>query len=68
MSDWLLEMQPAKPPEKDPGQIPPKCVDGYLSDGAVPAQDLSNRDPETETEFADTALGLLILLLMEQWK
>lgn len=41
----LLEMQPAETPEKDPEQIPQGCVDGYLSDAAVPAQDLSHGDP-----------------------
>ncbi|XP_070346012.1 sorting nexin-19 isoform X4 [Equus asinus] len=64
----LLEMQPAETPEKDPEQIPQGCVGGYLSDAAVPAQDLSHGDPGTETELADTALDLLLLLLMEQWK
>ncbi|XP_058400773.1 sorting nexin-19 isoform X1 [Diceros bicornis minor] len=64
----LLEMQPAETPEKDPEQIPQGCVDGYLSHAAVPAQDLSHGDPGTETALADTALDLLLLLLMEQWK
>lgn len=41
----LLEMQPAEVPEKDREQIPKGCVDGYLSDPAVPAQDLSTSDP-----------------------
>lgn len=64
----LLEMQPAEAPEKDPEHIPKGCVDGCLSDAAVPAQDLSDSDPGTETELADTALDLLLLLLMEQWR
>ncbi|XP_045750642.1 sorting nexin-19 isoform X1 [Mirounga angustirostris] len=64
----LLEMQPAEAPEKDPEQIPKDCTDGYLSDAAVPARDLSNGDPGAETELADTALDLLLLLLMEQWR
>ncbi|XP_040339487.1 sorting nexin-19 isoform X1 [Herpailurus yagouaroundi] len=64
----LLEMQPAEVPEKDREQIPKGCVDGYLSDPAVPAQDLSTSDLGTETELADTALDLLLLLLMEQWR
>ncbi|XP_011374520.1 sorting nexin-19 isoform X2 [Pteropus vampyrus] len=64
----LLEMQPAEVPEKDPEHIRKGCVDGSLSDTAVPAPDLSNSDPETETELADTALDLLLLLLMEQWQ
>ncbi|XP_058543319.1 sorting nexin-19 isoform X2 [Neofelis nebulosa] len=64
----LLEMQPAEVPEKDREQIPKGCVDGYLSDPAVPAQDLSTSDPGTETELADTALDLVLLLLMEQWR
>uniref|UniRef100_A0A671F3G0 Sorting nexin-19 n=1 Tax=Rhinolophus ferrumequinum TaxID=59479 RepID=A0A671F3G0_RHIFE len=41
----LLEMQPAEAPEEDPEHIPKECVDGYLSDAAMPAQDLSNSDP-----------------------
>ncbi|XP_035952381.1 sorting nexin-19 isoform X6 [Halichoerus grypus] len=64
----LLEMQPAEAPEKDPEQIPKDCTDGYLSDAAVPARDLSNGDPGADTELADTALDLLLLLLMEQWR
>ncbi|XP_021552264.1 sorting nexin-19 isoform X1 [Neomonachus schauinslandi] len=64
----LLEMQPAEAPEKDPEQIPKDCMDGYLSDAAVPARDLGNGDPGAETELADTALDLLLLLLMEQWR
>uniref|UniRef100_A0A452TI04 Sorting nexin-19 n=1 Tax=Ursus maritimus TaxID=29073 RepID=A0A452TI04_URSMA len=64
----LLEMQPAEAPEKDPEQIPKGCMDGYLSEAAVPAQDISNGDPGAETELADTALDLLLLLLMEQWR
>lgn len=43
----LLEMQPAEAPEKDPEQIPKGCMDGYLSEAAVPAQDISNGDPGT---------------------
>ncbi|XP_008140753.2 sorting nexin-19 isoform X1 [Eptesicus fuscus] len=64
----LLEMQPADAPEKDPEHTPKGCVDGDVSDAAAPAQDLSNSDPGTETELADTALDLLLLLLMEQWR
>lgn len=41
----LLEMQPAEAPGKDPEQIPKGCMDGYLSDAAVPAQDLRSGDP-----------------------
>ncbi|XP_006873145.1 PREDICTED: sorting nexin-19 [Chrysochloris asiatica] len=63
----LLEMQPEEAPEKDLEQIK-GCVDGCLSDVTVPAHDLSNSDPGTETELADTALNLLLLLLMEQWR
>lgn len=63
----LLEMQQAEAPEEDPEHIPKECVDGYLSDAATPAQDLRNSYPGTETELADTALDLLLLLLMEQW-
>ncbi|KAM9659812.1 sorting nexin-19 isoform 8-T9 [Trichechus inunguis] len=64
----LLEMQPEEAPETDPEQIHKGCVDGCLSDASVPAHDLSNSDPGTETELADTALNLLLLLLMEQWR
>lgn len=64
----LLEMQPAEASEEDPEHIPKECVDDCLSDAAMPAQDLSNSDPGTETELADTALDLLLLLLMEQWR
>lgn len=63
----LLEMQPGEAPEKDPEHTHKGCVDGCLSDAAEPAQDLSNSDPGAETELADTALDLLLLLLMEQW-
>ncbi|CAK6440350.1 unnamed protein product [Pipistrellus nathusii] len=64
----LLEMQTADAPEKDPEHTPKGCVDGDVSDAAAPAQDLSNSDPGTETELADTALDLVLLLLMEQWR
>ncbi|XP_004416848.1 PREDICTED: sorting nexin-19 [Odobenus rosmarus divergens] len=64
----LLEVQPAEAPEKDSEQIPKDCTDDYLSDAAVPARDFSNGDPGAETELADTALDLLLLLLMEQWR
>ncbi|XP_019569533.2 sorting nexin-19 [Rhinolophus sinicus] len=64
----LLEMQPAEASEEDPEHIPKECVDDCLSDAAMPAHDLSNSDPGTETELADTALDLLLLLLMEQWR
>lgn len=64
----LLEMQPTEAPEKDPEQLPKGHVDSCLSDAAVPAQDPSNSDPGAETELADTALDLLLLLLTEQWK
>ncbi|XP_054435438.1 sorting nexin-19 [Pteronotus mesoamericanus] len=64
----LLEMQPADVPEEDPEHIPEGHVDDYLSDADMPAQDLSNSDPGTETGLADTALDLLLLLLMEQWR
>ncbi|KAB0401262.1 hypothetical protein E2I00_012680, partial [Balaenoptera physalus] len=63
----LLETQPAEAPGKDPEHISEGCVDDCVSDAAVPARDLSNSDPGTETELADTALDLLLLLLMEQW-
>ena len=43
----LLEIQPTEVPEKEPEQSPKGYVDGYVSDAAVPAQDLSNSDPGT---------------------
>ncbi|XP_057622958.1 sorting nexin-19 isoform X2 [Chionomys nivalis] len=64
----LLEMQPADVPDKDPQQVPKECVDNCLRDTAVVAQELTNSDPGAETELADTALDLILLLLMEQWK
>ncbi|XP_036209374.1 sorting nexin-19 isoform X5 [Myotis myotis] len=64
----LLEMQSADAPEKDPDHTPKGCVDGDVSDASAPAQDLSTSDPGTETELADTALDLLLLLMMEQWR
>ncbi|XP_076968526.1 sorting nexin-19 isoform X2 [Tamandua tetradactyla] len=64
----LLEMQPEEASEKDPEQIPRGCVNHGLSNIPVPTQDLSKHDPGTETELADTALDLLLLLLMEQWR
>ncbi|XP_035312861.1 sorting nexin-19 isoform X3 [Cricetulus griseus] len=62
----LLEMQPAEVPDKDPQQVPKECVDSCLLDTDI-AQELKNSDPGTETELADTALDLILLLLMEQW-
>ncbi|XP_028357159.1 sorting nexin-19 isoform X3 [Physeter macrocephalus] len=64
----LLETQPAEAPGKDSEQISKECVDDCVSGAAVPGQDLSSSDPGTETELADTALDLLLLLLMEQWR
>ncbi|XP_038178616.1 sorting nexin-19 isoform X2 [Arvicola amphibius] len=64
----LLEMQPAEVPDKDPQQVPKECVDNCLRDTAVVAQELNNSDSGAETELADTALDLILLLLMEQWK
>nr|XP_017508795.2 sorting nexin-19 isoform X2 [Manis javanica] len=64
----LLEVQLAEAPGKGPDQTSEGCVDGSLSDAAVPAQGLGSSGPGAETELADTALDLLLLLLMEQWK
>ncbi|XP_053449491.1 sorting nexin-19 isoform X2 [Nycticebus coucang] len=64
----LLEMEPADLAEKDPEQTSKTCTDSYLSDATRPAQDVHSSDLGTETELADTALDLLFLLLMEQWK
>uniref|UniRef100_A0A2I3TJW4 Sorting nexin C-terminal domain-containing protein n=1 Tax=Pan troglodytes TaxID=9598 RepID=A0A2I3TJW4_PANTR len=58
----LLEMEATEAPEKDPEQLPKGHVDSCLSDAAV------NDGSGTETELADTALNLLLLLLTEQWK
>ncbi|XP_066221347.1 sorting nexin-19 isoform X2 [Saccopteryx leptura] len=63
----LLEMQPAEAAGKYPECVP-KGVDSDFSDAAMLAQGPSSRDLGTETELADTALDLLLLLLMEQWR
>ncbi|XP_023559610.1 sorting nexin-19 isoform X2 [Octodon degus] len=60
----LLEMQPTEAPEP----MPKGCVDRSLSGAAVSTQDPGSGDPGTETELADTALDLILLLLMQQWK
>ncbi|XP_013366681.1 PREDICTED: sorting nexin-19 isoform X2 [Chinchilla lanigera] len=60
----LLEMQPTKVPEP----FLKGYVDRCLSGAAVPAQDPGSSDLGTETELADTALDLILLLLMQQWK
>lgn len=64
----LLQMQPAEVPDKEPHQVPKESVDSGLLDKAVVSQELSKNDPGTETELADTAFDLILLLLMEQWK
>lgn len=64
----LLEIQSTEVPDKDPQQVPKDCVDSGLLDKAVVAQELSKSDPGTETELADTAFDLILLLLMEQWQ
>ncbi|XP_021087725.1 sorting nexin-19 isoform X3 [Mesocricetus auratus] len=64
----LLEMQPEEEPDKDPQQAPKECVDSCLLGTAIEAQELKSSGPGTETELADTALDLILLLLMEQWK
>ncbi|XP_006903087.1 PREDICTED: sorting nexin-19-like, partial [Elephantulus edwardii] len=64
----LLEVQLEESTAKDFEKIPNECVDGFLSSAARQVQDLRNNDPGTGTELADTALNLLLLLLMEQWK
>ncbi|KAM9764116.1 sorting nexin-19 isoform 2-T2 [Dama dama] len=64
----LLEVQPADAPGRDSEQTAEGCVGDRVSDAAAPAQGLSSSDPGTETELADTALDLLVLLLMEQWQ
>lgn len=64
----LLEMQAAEVPDKDPQQVPKECVDNCSRDTAVVGQELSNSDPGAETELADTAFDLILLLLMEQWE
>ncbi|KAM4851025.1 sorting nexin-19 isoform X2 [Urocitellus parryii] len=64
----LLEMQPTEVPVKDPEQISKDYVDDCLSGTTMLSQDLSSSDAGTETELADTALNLILLLLMKQWK
>ncbi|KAM4828330.1 sorting nexin-19 isoform 2-T2 [Thomomys bottae] len=64
----LLEMPPAEAPGKDHEPVPRECVDVCSSAIPVPAQDLNKSDTGTETELADTALDLILLLLMEHWK
>ncbi|XP_059123536.1 sorting nexin-19 isoform X3 [Peromyscus eremicus] len=64
----LLEVQPAEVPQKDHQQVPRDYVDSCLLDTAVVAQEPNNSDPGTETELADTALNLVLVLLMEQWE
>ncbi|XP_042552100.1 sorting nexin-19 isoform X2 [Dipodomys spectabilis] len=64
----LLEMQPAEASGKDPVSVPRDYVDGCSSATPVPTQDLNNSDTGTEIELADTALDLILLLLMEHWK
>ncbi|KAL6032423.1 hypothetical protein STEG23_019292 [Scotinomys teguina] len=64
----LLEMQPAEVPHKDHQQVPRDCVDSCLLDTAVVTQEPNNSDPGTETELADTALDLILVLVMEQWE
>ncbi|XP_062054616.1 sorting nexin-19-like [Lepus europaeus] len=64
----LLEVQPTETLNKGLRRTSKEHVDGGLSGATVPARDLSDSDPGTETELADTALDLVLLLLMEQWK
>ncbi|KAG3286977.1 sorting nexin-19 isoform X1 [Ictidomys tridecemlineatus] len=64
----LLEMQPTEVPVKDPEQISKDYVGDCLSGTTMLSQDLSSSDAGTETELADTALNLILLLLMKQWK
>ncbi|XP_040848591.1 sorting nexin-19 isoform X1 [Ochotona curzoniae] len=64
----LLEMQPTEALDKGPRGTSKGLVDSGSSGAAVPAQGLSARNPGAETELADTALDLVQLLLMEQWK
>ncbi|XP_063112171.1 sorting nexin-19 isoform X3 [Cavia porcellus] len=60
----VLEMQAAGAPE----QIPKGHVDSCLPSATVAAQHLSSNDSGTETELADIALDLILLLVMQQWK
>lgn len=64
----LLEVQPTETLKKGLRRTSKEYEDGGLSGTTVPARDLSDSDPGTETELADTALDLVLLLLMEQWK
>ncbi|XP_055987446.1 sorting nexin-19 [Sorex fumeus] len=59
----LLKVQPADTCGQDPEQRLRDCVDSSLPDA-----DLSPSTPGSDTALADTALDLLLLLLMEQWQ
>ncbi|XP_027690942.1 sorting nexin-19 isoform X1 [Vombatus ursinus] len=67
----FLEIQAEEALEKDSEQTPKECTDDCSespSDNAASAPDESNSDQESETALADTALDLLLLLMMEQWR
>ncbi|XP_051842619.1 sorting nexin-19 isoform X1 [Antechinus flavipes] len=67
----FLEIQAEEALEKDLEQTSKECTD-HSSEGpsekAASSQNESNSDQESETELADTALDLLLLLMMEQWR
>ncbi|XP_043847963.1 sorting nexin-19 [Dromiciops gliroides] len=66
----FLEIQAEEALEKDCEQTPKECTDDCSespSDDAASPLDGSS-DQESETALADTALDLLLLLMMEQWK
>ncbi|XP_044522095.1 sorting nexin-19 isoform X3 [Gracilinanus agilis] len=67
----FLEIQAEDTLEKDSEQNPKQCTDGCSgkpSDNVPSLPDESNSDQEAETGLADTALDLLLLLMMEQWR
>lgn len=59
----LLQVQLEETCGQDPEQILGDCVDN-----CSPSADLGPSTPGADTALADTALDLLLLLLMEQWR
>ncbi|XP_074069508.1 sorting nexin-19 [Macrotis lagotis] len=67
----FLEIQAEEALGKDSEQTPNECTDNGSespSDSAASPPEESNSDQESETALADTALDLLLLLMMEQWR
>ncbi|XP_074080805.1 sorting nexin-19-like isoform X2 [Macrotis lagotis] len=66
----FLEIQTEEALGKDSEQTPSECTDNGSespSDSAASPPE-SNSDQESETALADTALDLLLLMMMEQWR